>query len=113
MPGQLLVGALIAGFATGSMPWDSGQVSITRFTIQGPGDMTLQGAQIGDYGGGVCLRSGSVSPGRNVTSTATVNLALSSGVTVESLGFAYRYETGYKGTVGMDFAVEVGRALLL
>ena len=111
----LVVGSLIAGLAAAGpqqQPRRSDPVSTTVFKIQGPGDMTLQGAEIGDYGGGgICLRSGSCTAGKNTTSTAALNLALTPGVAVDSLGFVYRYQTGYKGPVGMSFVVKVGGAV--
>jgi hypothetical protein len=54
--------------------------------------------------GSVGLRSG----GSHRTGVATVAAALSPGVTVTGVAFAYKYTTGYSGLVGANFSLLVG-----
>lgn len=39
--------------------------------------------------------------------TATLKLSLTPGTTITGVSFAYQYVTGYKGTVGANFTLDV------
>lgn len=74
------------------------------FTLDNANEAVLIGTQIGNYGGGgVCLRSGVP----NTATSATLDISLAVGVTVDSVGFAYKYETGYNGPTGAKFTLGV------
>ena len=67
----------------------------------------LKGAQI-EGQDPTYLRSGAV-PQKGPVS-ATLTLSLTPGTTITGVSFAYQYETGYKGTVGANFKLDVAGA---
>jgi len=96
----LLVGALAAAAASPPPPTSTFVIADATDVTMGR-DVTITNA--GCPSGSVSLRSG----GQHSTSAATVTTALSPGITVTGVAFAYKYTTGYSGPVGSNFSLVV------
>lgn len=77
----------------------------TKLSLDNGKEAVLIGTEIGNYGGGgLCLRSGEP---KTLTS-ATFIQVLNIGSTIDSVAFAYSYETGFNGPTGSSFSLDVG-----
>ena len=81
----------------------------TQLVVKGGADLTLSGgATVISEGFDTCLRSGSP----HQTPVVEIVKPLASGVTVQSLSFAFEYTAGWSGAGGSNFSLVVGETVL-